>query len=285
MFGSALALDIGGTSVRAAISDADGRVLASERAPTPERGEPGALSNLVKRLSTAVEAMVRPDCPAAGVAIPGIWDRATGVMQRANNLPALVGIDVRSLLASALGRPIELDTDVNAAGWAQWRAFDPRPARFIYLSIGTGVGGSVVLDGQIVRHTDGGAGHFGDLMICAGVQHSDPRLRQHMTLEVALQRIRSTSSPSSTAEARDRVASRFAPALAAGLRQIACIYAPDTIALGGGVVDHEPELVELTVAAFHRSEGEQQRNARLVRAPLGSDNAGVIGAALRAMQR
>ena len=110
-------------------------------------------------------ADVRSAPSAVGIAMPGIWDRQTGVMQRALNLPRLEGTDVVRLFERALRRPVRVETDVNAAGWAQWRAIRPCPLRFVYLSIGTGVGGSVILDGQLLRHTRGGAGHLGHLIV------------------------------------------------------------------------------------------------------------------------
>ena len=73
-------------------------------------------------------------------------------------------------------------------------------------------------------------------------------------------------------------------ALAIGLRQLAVLYAPDVIALGGGVIDARPELADVAAAAFRQLCGTLAPSAlRIVRAPLSTNEAGVLGAALLAL--
>ncbi len=286
-----LGVDIGGSRVRVGLVAADGRLIASTAEPLPPAGQPEQLARLIaKQVETL--ATVRGGEPAAvGVALPGLWDCRTGRMQRALNLPALEGINVRELLEAAVGRRLWLDTDVNAAAWGQWAASRPRPQRMVYLSLGTGVGGSAILDGRIVRHTRGGAGHFGFLVVDtspdaptdpSGVPGSLSAILSGPALDAARRQAAGRPGARTGPEA---VMQRAARALAIGIAQLVHLYAPDVVALGGGVIDHHPELVDQAVVAFGRYRSDLvPADLRIQPAPLSTDKAGVIGAALLAME-
>jgi len=278
---TALGFDIGGTWVRAGLVSADGTIRARVESPLPPDGDPALLSQLLAEQAARVLAGADSAPSAIGIALPGIWDRQTGVMRRALNLPRLEGTDVVRLFERALGRPVLVESDVNAAGWAQWRASQPRPQRFVYLSIGTGVGGSVILDGQLLRHTRGGAGHFGHLIVNtasdAPLCHCGARGCLEAMVSGPALRSAPHHGPVACAPGSDR-------ALAVGLCQLAVLYAPDVIALGGGVIDAQPELADLAGAAFRQLGGTLAPSAlRIVRAPLSTHEAGVLGAALLAL--
>jgi predicted NBD/HSP70 family sugar kinase len=162
-----------------------------------------------------------------------------------------------------------VETDANAAGWAQWHALDPRPQRFVYLTLGTGVGGCVILDGAIVRHTHDGPGHLGHSIVDTARDAPKCRCGARGCLEALL------------ADANGPLARPLAIALV----QIAHLYAPEVIALGGGKVDSAPDLVDRTRAEFEPLKSTLvPREIQLLRAPLSSNEAGVIGAALLTMQ-
>ena len=272
---TALGIDIGGTWVRIARVTPAGETVARSEAPTPPDGDPVLLSQL---LATQVQR-IRPNAPAGdiaiGVAVPGIWDRQTGIMQRAVNLPRLEGRNIRQLFADALGRPVFVATDVNAAAWAQWRALCPPPQRFVYISIGTGVGGGVILDGQIVGHTHGGPGHLGHLVVDTAPDAPLCRCGCRGCLEALV------SGPAIAGTAQ---LERAARALAIGLQQLAVLYTPDVIALGGGVIDHQSVLVDQTRLAWAQlRHGLAPPALKIERAPLPADQAGVLGVAQMAL--
>jgi glucokinase len=276
---SAVGIDIGGTSVRAALVDHDGRILAATHTSTPPGGDPQELAETPARLVAEVSGQAAATSATVGVALPGIRDAETDVVQRVVNLPRLEGVNVRELFERALHRPVHLETDVNAAGWAQWRATAPPPRRFVYLSLGTGVGGCVILNGQIVRHTHGGAGHFGHLVVDTAPDAPVCGCGGRGCLEAIASR-----PPSAEGGAWEEWAVKAANALAIGLLQIAHLYAPDTIMLGGGVLDHHPELVPRTQSAFNMLRTTLVPEQMIIHAaPLPTDEAGVIGVALLAL--
>lgn len=265
---TAIGIDVGGTHVRAAVVDGAGTILASTIAATPPEGEPEQLAELLARIVADIRAETTPTSGAVGVALPGIRDE-TGVVRRAVNLPRLEGVNARHFCEQALGRSVLVETDANAAGWAQWHGLDSRPQRFVYLTIGTGVGGCVILDGAIVRHTHDGPGHLGHLIVDTSCDAPKCRCGARGCLEALLADV---NGP-------------LARSLAIALVQIAHLYAPEIITLGGGKVDSAPELVDRTRAEFDALKGTLvPSEIQLLRAPLSSNEAGVSGAALLAMQ-
>lgn len=268
---TALGIDIGGTSCRAAVVSRSGLILRRQREPTPADGDPQQLAATLCRLLNTVGGDDKLESRPAGVALPGIWDRGSGRMLRANNLPRLAGVDLIGYFGAMLRRPFVLETDVNAAGWAQWRACFPKPARFVYLSIGTGVGGAAIVDGALLREEDGGAGHFGDIVVDDAPDAPAGRTGVRGGLEAVVRHAveRSEQDPGAIADA--------AAAIGRGLHEIARRHAPDTIAVGGGVLEHCRGFFDIVLAAATRVP------ARVIRAPLRSDDAGVIGAGLLAL--
>jgi glucokinase len=291
---SALGIDIGGTRIRVAAVTPDGCILARREAPLPPDGDPDPLRTRVGALAREIIDELQNEPQAVGVALPGIWDRRTGIMQRAINLPRLEGVDLRDLFATACGAAVVLDTDVNAAIWGQWHALTPRPERLVYLSLGTGVGGAVILDGQIVRHTRGGAGHFGFLVVdtspdapaghtgvpgCLSAIAAGPALHPAASGEADFGALDAEPLPEAVLE-------RAAAGLAVACVQLAHIYVPDLILLGGGVIDHHPELVDRARAAFACYTSKLiPADLPIERAPLLTQQAGVIGAALLALEK
>ncbi len=274
---AALGIDIGGTHVRTGLVSAAGAVVARAASPLPRGGDPVQLSALLAQHVQQVLPGKECTVSAVGVAVPGIWDRQTGLMQQALNLPHLEGVNLRQLFARAFGRPVLVESDVNAAGWAQWHATEPRPERFVYLSIGTGVGGSVILGGQIVRHSRGGAGHFGHLIVDTSPDAPPCRCGARGCLEALV------SGPA-LLPGDTQGPDRACRALAIALVQLAVIYAPDVISLGGGVIDHRPELPASVAAVFQRARSSLvPAGIQVQRASLSSDEAGIRGAALLAL--
>lgn len=260
--------------MRLAAIDAGGRIASQTVEATPPGGDPDRLRATLARLSAAIDAGAWREARRVGVALPGLRSDDGRRLLRAVNLPALEGLDVHEFFAGALRKDVLIESDANAAAWAQWHALG-RPARLLYLSVGTGVGGGVVLDGVLVRHTHGGAGHFGFLPVLerpttagAGAELASTGVAG--ALEDAVCR-----GPTDGAHWLDSAAR----ALAAGIAQLAHIYDPAIVALGGGRVDARPELIQRVESHFagYRSP-LLTRGAQIVRAPLRSDDAGVIGA-------
>lgn len=269
----ALGIDIGGTYVRAALVSAAGDIVQRVVLPTPANPSETDLAAVVQQALRGLDPLAGR--VPAGFVLPGRWSRATGVMARANNLPKLEGVNVPLLAVRAAGRAVEVvDSDVVAAGWAQWSAMRPRPRAFLYLSLGTGVGGAVIVDGHVLRDAEGGTHGLGALTLDQPTSAPTGGTTARQTLEAIVCEV---SDPP--------LAPRAVLALGAALIRITGAHGGvEVIALGGGRIDRQAQAVDEIRAEYRRRAGEcGVAAASVVRAPLSSDDAGVIGAALLAI--
>jgi glucokinase len=162
-------IDLGGTKIQAVVVDEQHAVLGSSRHPTPTTGGPAdvalAMVGAVREASEA--AGVGPGgLTAVGVGSPGIVDDAEGTVTSARNLPDWEGAyPLGEKLEAALAAPIALSNDVNVATQAEFVLGAAKPFRSLLgVFWGTGVGGGIVLDGELYEGR-GGAGEIGHLVV------------------------------------------------------------------------------------------------------------------------
>lgn len=277
----AWAVDIGGTSTRVGIVDGQGVVIASTLFATPADAP---LSDFSAKLADAADDLrpaVTPAPRICGVAVPGILDPGSTRVVRAVNLPVLEGNSVRDFVAAALDvQAVVVRNDVVCAGYAQWRALQPTPARFVYVSIGTGVAACVILSGAIVEHTRGGPGHIGHLVVDTSADAPACRCGGRGCLEALVGGWAITAGSLDSATTTPSIQSRRTAALAVGLSHVAHLYAPDHIAIGGGVIENHAALLSEAIRQFEsRRTTITPSGLKITRAPVLSDKAGVIGAA------
>lgn len=165
----ALAVDLGGTHLRAARVARDGTVLDRRRIATPAASGPDAVVAAIVGL--AAELATGADRPAGGigVAAPGPLDPRTGVVHEVPNMPGWRGFPLAARLGDATGLVVRVHNDANLAGLAEarlgaGRGFDP----VIYLTVSTGVGGGIILGGDVFAGQAGLAGELGHVVVRAG---------------------------------------------------------------------------------------------------------------------
>jgi len=162
-------IDLGGTKIQAVVVDEAHEVLGSARHPTPTTGGPAdvALAMVGALREALTEGGVHPDdLTGVGVGSPGAVDEDTGSVTSARNLPDWEGTyPLGEKLASALGAPVALSNDVNVATQAEFELGAAKPFRSILgVFWGTGVGGGIVLDGQMWEGR-GAAGEIGHVVV------------------------------------------------------------------------------------------------------------------------
>jgi len=160
-----LGIDVGGTKVALALGDRAGRVRARRRRPTESTGRP---EEDVARITRDVEVLLHEEgvetesLAAVGVSLPGPLDLERGMVVRPPNLPGWDEVPVRSWLTDALGAPVALENDANANALAEWRFGAGRGHEdVVYLTMSTGVGAGLILDGRLHRGMRNGAGEVG----------------------------------------------------------------------------------------------------------------------------
>ncbi len=162
-------IDVGGTKIALALGDEHGDVRAHERRPTEPSGDAGAdLDRIAADVGGLLEkaGVARSELGGVGVSVPGPLDPERGLVLNPPNLPGWNEAPVRDRLADALGVPVFLENDANAAALAEWRFGAGRGTRhMLYLTASTGMGGGLVLDGRVHRGVMASAGEVGHMPV------------------------------------------------------------------------------------------------------------------------
>jgi predicted NBD/HSP70 family sugar kinase len=259
--------DVGGAKIRAGIADPYGEVVVEATEPTAKETAQtlveqigrlfGELANRAKLQSGRVWT--------AGIGIPGVYDPGDDRVSWAPNLPDLSGLAISEALAQTLGIPVVVDNDVNlAAAGERWRGLAQDRDHFVAISIGTGIGMGIVLNGELYRGSRGAAGEIDYLPLGDDPFDGD---RGHGPLESAsaapaiLERLRrkidaggtTQASPEDVAgifEAAERgepvaveLVEQEARIVAAAIVAVAAVLDPELVILGGGLGSN-PALLE-----------------------------------------
>jgi len=316
----AAGLDMGGTNIRCAAVSAAGRVILMERGPAHASRHAGDVAEniatqLLHLLDTARERGLGSP-RAIGVAVPGPLDVHSGIVKAAPHVAAWRGYPLRSKLETLIGRSIVLENDANA--WALgefWRGAARGRRDVVLLTLGTGVGGGIIVDGKLVHGRSGMAGELGHVTVepegppcdcgargCLEAYASASGLRGLVEARLGLSagaRLPATlldadgnfSVRAMSAEARrgDRMAlETFAVAgnyLGIAIASFLNIFNPELVVIGGGVAGALPYMRKTMIAQVReRAFSAISAEVKIVRAALGA-HGGVVGAAYAALHQ
>lgn len=295
-----IGVDIGGTKIAAAAISTRGRVLLRRELPTmAQAGAPDVIS----RLSASLHALEQDDeFLGIGIGCTGPLDIVRGHIQNPYTLPTFDDVDIVTPLVEEFHTRVVLENDCDAAALGEAWLGGGRDARnIVYITVGTGIGAGLILDGKLYRGVGMIAGEIGHMTIeqngilCYCGNHG---CLEMLAAGPALARAYQKFSGVSDLSARDvidaaiigdadarRVVELAAQYLGTGLANLITILAPDVIVLGGGVMEHY-ELFFPTIRATiaERVTLVPWRRVKIRPAALGA-NAGVIGAAKALLDR
>jgi glucokinase len=180
--GCVIGVDLGGTKLLA--GTVDSRLDVHHRAYRLARPDDAhaLIDQLVETIQEALEA-ANDEVLAVGLGIPCLVEPETGVALDSNHLP-LRGVGVRDLLTERLGLPVVVDNDANAAMLVEWRLGEARGATdAVMLTLGTGIGGGLIVGGRLVHGTRGAAAELGHIMVDADGPPCPGRCPNHGCLE------------------------------------------------------------------------------------------------------
>ena len=160
-----LGIDVGGTKTALALASLEGRVIARRRYPTRTSGDASRdLADLAAEIRVLLEGAGAKLAAVEhlGVSLPGPLDATRERISKPPNLRGWDGVPIRQRLEAELGLPVTLENDANAAALAEWQFGAGRGADdVVYLTMSTGVGAGLILDGRLYRGAGGNAGEFG----------------------------------------------------------------------------------------------------------------------------
>jgi glucokinase len=287
-----IGLDVGGTKIRSGLVDRLGNVLRECEVPSPGGGK----QQVIAALDEAVEALLDERVGAIGYGIPANLERGTGRILWATNL-SLTDVDLVGRSRARFGLPVGIENDACAAALAEWRRGAGRGAtNLLMLTLGTGVGGGIVVDGRLFRGwaefghvvvreggrecTCGGRGHLEVLASgSAGDRAARELYGQHAGAHALIERAKAGDEEALAALAD------MGAALGAAVGSLANIFDPELVVVGGGFGAAAGDLLLDTVRAVARLEAiyPADEKLRIVAAELGSE-AGLVGAGLVAFE-
>lgn len=142
-----IGVDVGGTKILSGVVDADGTIVRSSERHTPE----GSADEVLAAVTDAVSELLDDRVAAIGLGVPSHLERGTGRILHATNLP-LADVDLAAVVGGRFGLPTRVENDANVAALAEWKLGAGRGAStLVLLTLGTGVGGGLVLDGRLYR--------------------------------------------------------------------------------------------------------------------------------------
>ena len=163
----ALAFDLGGTALRGALVESDGRIVAHASAPTlAGAGSEAVIGQIVALAGTLLREHPQANVAGIGVGAPGPLDPKAGIVIAPPTLAGWHDVPLIDILGQHFGLPVRLENDANAAALGEWRFGAGRGSgSLVFVTVSTGIGGGVVADGHIYHGRRGLAAEIGHMTI------------------------------------------------------------------------------------------------------------------------
>lgn len=296
-----LGIDIGGTKIAAGLVSSAGVVLEYQSVPTPH----GASAILAAAQSMSIALVAGRSIGGVGVGAGGQIDPQTGIVRFATEvIPGWTGADIRTPLQKAFGVAVAVDNDVNALAAGEYRFGAARGARVaMFLALGTGVGGALIIDGVLYRGAHFGGAEFGRVLIPvenaisrSAAEGMEGTLESYASGSGLVRTYIELGGAGALVSAREigemaksdsggiaaQAIRRTGQLLGVGLASIAAVVDPDKIIIGGGLSEIGETLLNPAREEFRRRVMGPSRSCRIVLASLGTQSS-VVGAASLAM--
>lgn len=302
---------MGGTNLRMAAIDRDGQILYRTRRETPRGKSAGEIVFIISEAANECLQNVNEKFLAIAAAVPAIIDFEKGITLKLPNIPALNNFQLSDALENELNLPCILENDANAAAVGEnWLGASKDFKNSILVTLGTGVGGGIIIDGKILRGASGTAGEIGHICVepfgalCGCGSRGCVEQYASATAIVRLAREFGNKFPESELHAKTNFSAleiyeagisgdelalevfrKQGFYLGIALANLINVLNPEIIVIGGGAAAgwdlFVPQMVEEIGQRAYR---EPVECAKIVRAKLG-DDAGIVGAARLAFEK
>lgn len=303
----AFGVDVGGTTVKLGLFDEGGVLLDKWEIPTVTESQGSAiLPDVAKSITDKLEekGIAQADVAGIGIGVPGPVDRNGLLVGRAVNL-GWDSIDIPKALNAYIKIPVKAANDANAAAFGElWQGGGKGYENMVAVTLGTGVGGGIIVDGRLLAGSTGAGGEIGHLHLQDGeseycncknrgcleqyasatgiVRLARRRLAEDEKASVLREGEISAKAVFDAVKGGDAVAieiaERFGDYLGKGLAIVAAVVNPEAFVIGGGVSKAGEILLTFVEPNFRKYAFPQCRGAKFVLAKLGND-AGIYGAA------
>lgn len=300
-----IGIDVGGMSIKAGVVNHEGKIIAKSAVPTPVNDNDAFLKAMLECVKKAVsEAGIKTeDIESFGIGSPGIVNRNEGILIEANNI-GYSDVPVREYLQKNFGDiPVLVENDANCAALGEFYNSESS-GDFVFITLGTGVGGGIVINGKLFTGSNGAAGELGHIVTHAdGIKCSCGRSGCWEAYASVTALIRETQehrseikgiSPDEKISGRtvfdlakdgdadaQRVRDAWIDEVAIGLVDIVNIFRPDELVIGGAI-SKEGDVILKPICRYINENSycaARLPKQKVVASRIGGD-AGIIGAAL-----
>ncbi|MDZ7374850.1 MAG: ROK family protein [candidate division KSB1 bacterium] len=305
-----IGLDLGGTWLKYGLAGRDGKLLVRQKRPSEAQKGPeaifGSMTAAVHELLDKAKQWGRVQ--AIGVGSPGLVDYRRGILAGgAPNLPGWEGADIRGVLEGRFGLPTFADNDANVMALAEARLGAAQGARqAIFLTLGTGIGGGILIDGQLYRGAWFAGAELGHTVIkfdgrpcgCGNIGCVEQYASAPGMIRTYLERLEAAGKEQPARITTEEIFARAnqgepeakkaiedtAYYLGVAMASFVNIFNPEVIVVGGGVAEAGDEFIQMAERVAKKlAQALATRGLRIVRAGLGND-AGTVGAILLAAE-
>ncbi|MFL6276104.1 MAG: ROK family protein [Blastocatellia bacterium] len=309
-----IGLDLGGTTLKAALVSATGEILHETRYDSEQQRADRLFAQIIEAARGLREhPQAGGRVAGVGLGVPGLVNRKTNRIEVLTNLPELSHVDLIGELSAALDLPVVMDNDANAAAYAELQVGAARGRRDVFfVTLGTGIGSGLIINGQIYRGAAGFAGEFGHLTIdpegiecgcgnigCLETIASGPNIvrrtrerlyrdRTSSLSRLAIPRDREFTAEDIARAARDGdemaqvMMERTGMFLGIALAAVINLLNIEMVVMGGGVMEAGDLILKPTIKETRRRAFPPSFNSCEIVIAKAGPSAGMIGAALLA---
>ena len=288
-----IGVDLGGTNVRAAIVDEDGKVLIQKKSPSyAQEGKEKVMDTIINLIKSLPDY---ESCSGIGVGVPGPCDEKTGSMVLATNLPGFEGYSIANKLEETFHMPSFIDNDANVAALAEALVGAGKGKKVVYyVTLSTGIGGGLVINGECISGKHGFTGEIANIIIdrnrskvnylAVGAIENEASgtAITRKANEKASKKYKHAGEVFEDAHNGDLIAKEIVDNVARDLAQlfatIACVCDPDIFILGGGMMQSSDLFLPSVIEKFKEISHTQLHDDEFVLASF--EEQGVIGAAM-----
>ena len=288
-----IGVDLGGTNVRAAIVDEEGKVLVQKKSPSyAQEGKEKVMDTIINLIKSLPDY---ESCSGIGVGVPGPCDEKTGSMVLATNLPGFEGYSIANKLEETFHMPSFIDNDANVAALAEALVGAGKGKKVVYyVTLSTGIGGGLVINGECISGKHGFTGEIANIIIdrnrskvnylAVGAIENEASgtAITRKANEKASKKYKHAGEVFEDAHNGNPVAKEIVDNVVRDLAQlfatIACVCDPDIFILGGGMMQSSDLFLPSVIEKFKEISHTQLHDDEFVLASL--EEPGVIGAAM-----
>jgi glucokinase len=302
-----LAIDVGGTNIKIALIANSGKIKVKKVFPTGKTQGKDLINTLVSYVENLLKELKlkKSNLSGIGIGLPGTINTVRGLVHSLTNIPGFKNVPLKKILEKKLGCPIFLDNDANLMALGEYYfGAGQRAENVVCLTLGTGVGGGLIINGKLYRGNYFAAGEIGHIPLdenggrcnCGGWGCLETYIGNRYLIRKAIHRINKTAKTSlskvnltpekitQAAKKKDKLAIQIwketGRHLGVALAGVANLLSPDKIIIGGGLAQAGHFLFKpLRQTIRLRAMALPAKKVKVVKAQLGED-AGLIGAAV-----